>query len=165
MKRFHAVALFLLVPTFFSTAISVPSLAQELSQSPKNQMLTISDAYIRTMPPGQTVTAAFLRVANTSDIDCKILLATSELTNRIEFHEHVHSGGMMKMREKKTVSVDAGQIVDFSPGALHLMIFNVKAPLVEGNTTKFELQTDRCGDYPVELDTRSPLRPKMKDHH
>ncbi|MBT5071417.1 MAG: hypothetical protein HOM60_04665, partial [Porticoccaceae bacterium] len=57
MKRFHAVALFLLVPTFFSTAISVPSLAQELSQSPKNQMLTISDAYIRTMPPGQTVTA------------------------------------------------------------------------------------------------------------
>jgi copper(I)-binding protein len=72
---------------------------------------------------------------------------------------------MMKMREKKTVSVDAGQIVDFSPGALHLMIFNVKAPLVEGNTTKFELQTDRCGDYPVELDIRSPLRPKMKDHH
>ena len=165
MKRFHVVALFLLVPTFFSAAISVSSMAQESSQPLKNQMLTISDAYIRTMPPGQTVTAAFLRVANTSDMDCKILLATSELTNRIEFHEHVHSGGMMKMRQRKAVTIDAGQIVDFVPGALHLMVFNVKASLVEGNTAKFELQTDHCGNYSVELDIRSPLRPKMKDHH
>ena len=78
--------------------------------------LSVTNAYIRTMPPGQTKTAGFLSVTNNGALSCQLTSAKSSLSSRIEFHEHQHSQGMMRMRPVAAVVVPPGETVVFAPG-------------------------------------------------
>ncbi|MDC0172478.1 copper chaperone PCu(A)C [Gammaproteobacteria bacterium] len=143
--------------------ICSPSWAAETVLPTKQQSLTLAGGYLRTMPPGQTVTAGFLIATNYGEVDCQIVSAQSPLAERIEFHAHLHADGMMQMRPMKTVMVAAGKTIRFEPGALHLMFFNVNKRLVDGQTVPLQLNTDNCGSHSLTLDIRSVLRPMM-DH-
>ena len=97
------------------------------------------------------------------EVDCQIVSAQSPLTERIEFHTHLHADGMMQMRPTKKVMVAAGTTIRFEPGALHLMFFNVNKRLIDGQTEPLQLNTDNCGSHSLTLNIRSVLRPMM-DH-
>lgn len=128
----------------------------------------VSNAYIRTMPPGRTTTAGFLVVTNNSDQNCQLIGAKSSLSNRLEFHEHQHMQGMMKMRQVATLAVPAGETIVFEPGALHIMMFNIDAELRAGDITQMQLITDQCGSISFDAEVRSLLaKPKKMEamHH
>jgi copper(I)-binding protein len=126
--------------------------------------LNVTDAYLRTMPPGQRVTAGFLTISNNGNEDCQILSATSPFSERIEFHQHLHANGRMQMRPLAQVLVTAGKTVKFSPGGLHLMFFDVTKPLVENEILPMRLLTDYCGTYLVNLQIRNLLQRPMMEH-
>jgi copper(I)-binding protein len=125
--------------------------------------LHIKDAYLRTMPPGQSVTAGFMTVMNHGQDNCSITAAASPIAERVEFHEHLYKDGIMQMRPLAAVAVNAGETVKFVSGGLHLMFFGVIQPLRTGQTTTLTLQTDHCGDYGLELSIKSLMK-SMMDH-
>lgn len=127
--------------------------------------LSVNNAYIRTMPPGQTMTAGFLTVTNNSLKRCQLLSGTSSISPRIEFHEHQHAQGMMQMRQVDSVVVAAGQTVTFSPGALHLMLYEIDEPLVAGDTTQMEIASDQCGAISFTAEIRSLIQKPMTGMH
>ena len=127
-------------------------------------VLNVTDAYIRTMPPGQRVTAGFLTISNDGAEDCQILSATSSFSERIEFHQHLHADGMMQMRPLAQVLVTAGETVKFSPGGLHLMLFDVAKPLVVNAIVPIRLLTDHCGTLLVNFQIRNLLQRPMMEH-
>ncbi len=141
----------------FLIAISV-NLASETSG---DQSLQFHDAYIRAMPPGQNVTAAFMTVVNQGNLDCLITSATSSNAERIEFHQHQHTDGIMQMRPLAVVGVEAGETVAFVSGGLHIMLFGVDRPLQEGESADLQLRTHACGDYELTLSVKSLLQPAM----
>jgi copper(I)-binding protein len=138
--------------------------AEEVGILIKAESLKIEHSYLRSMPPGQSVTAAFLTVTNQSKIDCLIVSSRSPLTSRIEFHQHQHVNDMMQMRPIESVLVGAGKTVRFEPGGLHLMLFNMEKLLRPGHKAQLELLTDKCGNYAVTLDIRSVLEPVLMEH-
>ena len=109
--------------------------------APESGALTVTDAYIRTMPPGRTVTAGFLSITNSGNQACQILSAESPLSDRLEFHEHLHSDGMMRM------------------------LFNIQQPLVTGENTPLLLNTDQCGSLQVNAEIRSLVAKPMGGMH
>jgi len=137
----------------------------QASEQLRPKALLFSDGYLRTMPPGQKVTAAFISVTNVGDEDCRLISLDSSLSDRVEFHQHQHIDGMMKMRPMTSVLVAAGNTVVFKPGAFHIMFFNVGDPLTAGHKTQLTLGTDQCGDYSPELEIRSLVKSKIMDHH
>lgn len=142
-----------------------PALAQAAAPTADVQ---VSDAYIRTMPPGRTTTAGFLAVTNNSGQSCQLLGATSTVSKRLEFHEHQHMQGMIKMRPVSMVVVPAGETVVFEPGALHIMLFNIDAEIQAGDITQMQLITDQCGSISFDAEVRSLLaKPKKMEgmHH
>ena len=139
-----------------------PLWSDELALQVNEGALILGKGYLRTMPPGQKVTAGFLTATNNSNVDCRIVSAESPLTERIEFHAHLHADGMIQMRPMKTVVVASGKTVRFEPGALHLMFFNINTRLVDGQTVPLQLNTDNCGSHSLILDIRSVLRPMME---
>ena len=144
----------------------VTSLPAKAAANPESsEFLQISDGYLRALPPGQTITAGFLKVRNMSDRGCEITSAKSSITDRVEFHEHLHSNGMMRMRPRARVSVPAGETVDFKPGSLHLMLFDIKPEIEELPDTFITLQTDQCGSYKFPLRIKSLIPSKTKEHH
>jgi len=127
--------------------------------------LSVNNAYIRTMPPGQTTTAGFLTVTNNSLKPCQLLSGTSSISPRIEFHQHQHVQGMMQMRKVDTVLVAAGQTVTFSPGALHIMLFEIATTLTVGEITQMEIASDQCGAISFTAEIRSLIQKPMTGMH
>jgi len=122
--------------------------------------LSAEGAYIRAMPPGQQITAAFLKLVNSGDQDCQITGGSSPIATDLQIHEHQHSNGMMRMRPLQSVAVEAGQSLLFEPGQLHLMLFGIKESLVPGEQQEFTLTTENCGSIVVAAEVRSLFKKK-----
>ena len=122
--------------------------------------LYAEQAYIRAMPPGQQITAAFLKLVNSTDRACVITGGSSPIASDLQIHEHQRSDGMMKMRPLESVTIEAGQSLLFKPGQLHLMLFGLQTPLVPGQQQVLALTTENCGSVLVEAEVRSLFNKK-----
>lgn len=120
--------------------------------------LLVSEAYIRGLPPGQTVTAAFMTIRNGYDHDCRLLGADTPVADRAELHQHSHQGGVMSMRRVPGLSIPAGSQVNLKPGGYHLMLFGLKTPLVDGEAYPLSLLFETCPDVQLNVPVRDVLR-------
>ena len=157
MRTFVTFLAFLAVPFITYVPLSV---AQSTD-------LQVSDAYIRTMPPGRTTTAGFLAVTNNGEQTCEITGFESPLSRRVEMHEHLHADGMMRMRPVTgTLALTAGETLIFKPGGLHIMLFNIGSTLSVGDVTQLQLNTDQCGSIEFTATIRSlAAKPMAGKHH
>jgi copper(I)-binding protein len=99
--------------------------------------LSVVDAWSRAMPPVSRVGAAYLTINNDSAKPTELVGISSEMAERVEIHTHEMDGGMMRMRQLESLSVEAGGSVIFKPHGMHLMLFELKGALESGK--KFEL--------------------------
>ena len=129
--------------------------------------LNVSDAYVRSMPPGRTTTAGFLTVTNNGEQACEITGFESPLSRRVEMHQHLHADGMMRMRPVTgTLALTAGETLIFKPGGLHIMLFNIGSTLSVGDVTQLQLNTDQCGSIEFTATIRSlAAKPMAGKHH
>lgn len=97
------------------------------------------DAYIRALPPGQTVTAAFMRVHNLSERERHLVEVRAPFAERAEIHEHSHHQGMMRMRRVMDVRLPAQTELAFKPGGYHIMVLGVRGKLDPGQKLPLEL--------------------------
>ena len=119
-------------------ALLVAGLGVAEAQAP----LTASGAWVREPVPGRPVTAAFVVLENTGATDIQVVSAASDAAGTVELHEMVRSGDMMKMAPVKGIVVPAKGKVELKPGGLHMMLFELKKPLKEGDTINLTLTTD-----------------------
>jgi periplasmic copper chaperone A len=120
--------------------------------------LTVSDAYIRGLPPGQTVTAAFMTLNNRLDQECRLVGAASPIASSAEIHAHTHHNGAMSMRPVEEVALPAGETVSFEPGGYHLMLFGLQNSLSDGEEYRVTLFFEGCPEVVVTMPVRSVLR-------
>ncbi len=130
--------------------------------------VSVTDPYVRLMPPGQNVTAAFMVFKNADDKDHKVVKADNPISQVTELHTHVNEDGMMKMRQLKDIEIKAGGAATLQPGSLHLMLINLKQTPKEGDnvpiTVTFEDGSSKKFDAPVrKMQTMSPA-PMHMDH-
>ena len=126
--------------------------------SPLHAEIQVDDAYIRGLPPGQTVTAAFFHLSNQSDKSCELIGASSPVAGQAEIHAHSHHNGMMKMRRVDAVDLPAGETFVFKPGGYHLMLLGVQQPLVDGDNYPVTLFFRGCPEQTINAEVRSVLR-------
>jgi hypothetical protein len=119
--------------------------------------LVVEDGYIRGLPPGQKVTAAFMTLRNPGAQDVILTSASSPVAEKLEFHQHSHEGGMMRMREVEQLLVPAAGELRLSPGNLHLMLFGLRQVLREGDTVALELCAADAACQTIELPVVSVL--------
>ncbi len=98
-----------------------------------NESIAVDGAYIRGLPPGQTVTAAFMTLNNPLAQDCRLVDAASPIASSAEIHAHSHHNGTMSMRPVDSVKIPAGESFSLEPGGYHLMLFGLKEDLREGD--------------------------------
>ncbi len=104
--------------------------------------IVLVEGYVRGMPPGQAVTAAFMTLRNTGEGEVVLTSASSPVADKLEFHQHSHEGGMMRMRRIDELRVPAGGELQLAPGHLHLMLIDLLQPLNEGDSVPIELCSD-----------------------
>ncbi len=124
--------------------------------------VTVSDAYIRGLPPGQTVTAAFMTLTNNANHACQLVGASSPIASKAELHAHFHENGRMSMRPVDEVVVAAGESVSLKPGGYHLMLFGLQSSLKDGEKYELTLLFKGCPELNLKVPVRSVLHEK---HH
>ena len=84
--------------------------------------LAVEDAWVRALPPTQSVTAGYLVVTNRGDDTVRIVGAAASGAGRAELHESRAEDGAMRMVPVAVLPLAPGESASFEPGGLHLML-------------------------------------------
>ncbi len=101
--------------------------------------VTVSDPYVRAMPPGQPTSLAFMGITNNSDKDIVLLDAEGTVAKKVELHTHTMKNGMMHMHRVDKIDLPAGKTVMLESGGLHVMLMGLKQDLKPGDEVSLEL--------------------------
>lgn len=112
------------------------STTQLIAESEPQGDLQINNAWVRAMPPGSMMTAAYARITNTTARDMEITAFSSPQYRSVSLHQTVvDENGVSKMEEIPQLVIAAGQTVVLEPGGKHLMLMAA----VDGNPTKVNI--------------------------
>jgi copper(I)-binding protein len=142
MTRLHVFA-----AAFALSLVATSALAQEI----KAGDLTIEKPWARATPKGAEVGAAYVEIRNAGGEADKLTGGSADFAN-VEIHEMSMQGNVMKMQELKDgLAIPAHGDVKLAPGGYHLMLTDLKHPLVKGETAKVTLTFERAGAVTVEF--------------
>src|SRR5260370_557543 len=107
----------------------------------------VTAAWARATPGQSKIGAAYLTIE--SSVADRIVSAASPVAARAEMHTHTTEGGVMKMRQVDGVPLTPGSPTVLKPGGLHIMLIDLKAPLVEGQSFLLALTLEKAGEVDV----------------
>jgi copper(I)-binding protein len=115
------------------------------------QVLQIREGYVREMPPGQSTSAAYMKLINTGARPIGIVAATSDSAGSAELHAQNQRGAMQKMTRVTRLEVPPrGQTV-LTPGGQHLMLINLKRSFRAGDQIGITLLDEEGKSYSAML--------------
>lgn len=111
--------------------------SQAKEPSTQQPLIIVSDAWMRPTNPGQEVGAAYMTLLSKQDIS--IVGVESSVTDSVEVHSMSMENGVMRMRMLENFELKAGKPYKLSPGGFHLMLFDLKKPMIVGEQVSFTL--------------------------
>ena len=136
--------------------VTIPALAKD--------SIVVENGYVRATIPGTQVSAAYMDLLNKSDKNKTLIGVEGAISERIEIHEHVMADGMMKMRQRENLVIEANNRTVLQPSGYHLMIFNLTSPLKPGQTVHITLLFSDGSKQHVPLPVQSIKRKKNSNH-
>jgi periplasmic copper chaperone A len=108
-------------------------------------------AWIRTPPPGAKNAAGYVVLTNAGKGADTLTGASSPVADMVMLHRSYEEGGMAKMDHVEALPLPAGMTATLKPGAHHLMIMGLKAPLADGAAVPITLRFERSGERQVQF--------------
>ncbi|NOT72947.1 MAG: copper chaperone PCu(A)C [Hyphomicrobium sp.] len=127
-------------------AFAGPGVAHEVT----NKGVTVAHPWARATPGGATVGAAFMEIRTGAGVTDRLVSASSPVAGRVEVHTHIMEGGVMKMRRVDALELKPGESRILKPMGDHVMFFDLKQPLKEGDLVKIQLNFAKAGMLEVE---------------
>lgn len=155
MKRIYLFSLLLLC-SFISFFGITASLSEK--QSPQ---IVVEHAYVRASIPGTSHSSSYMEIENIRETKLTLLSVSSNISPRIEIHQHTMIDGMMRMRKLNSLEVKAKARVKLQPSGLHLMIFDVKKPLVSKQNVELTLNFSNNVSVTVKAPIYSPSQERL----
>ena len=115
--------------------------------------LTIEDPWTRPVPDASPNAAFFMTIRNATDVDDRLVAASSPACGAIEFHISSMQDGVMSMSEVPggEILLPAGADVVLEPGGLHLMCIGKTTSMVAGESHDLTLQTAMGTEFRLEV--------------
>ncbi len=129
----------------------------ELRAKESTQVVSVKDAWIRTALPVQRTSALYFTLQNRGENAVKLLDVETSLANNTMFHTTIEEDGVAKMRHRASVSIDAGEVVVFEPGGLHVMLMGLNHPVSEGKKVEVMLHFDDGLSQRIDVEIKSSL--------
>ena len=141
------------------TATIVSTLAAALASAPawaQTAAVKVEGAWARASVQGQKGTGAFMRL--TAQEGARLVRAESPAAGVTEVHEMKMEGDVMRMRAIEALDLPQGVAVDLKPGGYHLMLQQLKAPLVKDSQVPVTLVFKDAKGAVSRLSLQLPVR-------
>jgi len=140
-----------------------------------NAPIAVEDAWARVSPAGVTMGAAYFKITSENDDSLIGVSVSTDIADHAEIHEVVHSmdmsdesmgmsdesmdmsddemhDGAMSMQQIDSLELPAGSPVRLAPGGYHIMLIDLAAPLVAGETFELTLDFATADDLTVSVE-------------
>ena len=97
----------------------------------------IEDGWARATVQGQKATGAFMKL--TAPQATRLVAVSTPVAGVAEVHEMKMNNGVMSMRALPALDLPANQAVELKPGSYHLMLMDLKAPLMKDSSVALTL--------------------------
>jgi hypothetical protein len=119
--------------------------------------VTVSEAWVRATVPQQKATGAFMKLRSVQA--ARLVEVRTDAAGRSELHEMAMNGQMMRMRQVPGIALPAGQTVNLASGGFHVMLFDLKRQLKEGESVELTLVVEDAAKKRQELKVAAPVKP------
>jgi copper(I)-binding protein len=134
-----------------ATLFAAPACAEEI----KAGDLVITQAWSRATPGGAKIGGGYLTIENKGTSPDRLIGGSGEVSDKIEVHEMAMNNGVMTMRPlDKGLTIEPGKTVKLAPGGYHLMLFDLKGPLKQGDKVPVTLEFEKAGKVKLSLDVQ-----------
>lgn len=131
--------------------LAAPAYAQEV----KAGDLVITQTWSRATPGGAKVAGGYLTIENKGATADRLIGGSGDVAGKIEVHEMAMNNGVMTMRPLDNgLTIDPGKTVKLAPGGNHLMFFDLKQPLKQGDKVPVTLEFEKAGKVSVSFDVQ-----------
>ena len=127
----------LATPAFDQNILAVKPLPSA-SQAGLAAPVKVEGAWVRATVTGQKSSGAYMRI--TASAATRLLGVSSPVAGLAEVHEMKMTGNVMTMREAAPIDLPGGKTVDFKSGGYHLMLMDLKQPLLSGSSIPLTLK-------------------------
>ncbi len=112
--------------------------------------LEVSGAWARASIGTSRPGAAYFAVTNTGDApDSLVAIASPAAAMPMIHATAVSDAGVARMEPVPTLEIPPGETVTLAPGGMHVMLMNLSAPLVEGQTLPLTLTFEKAGTVEI----------------
>ena len=81
------------------------------------------------------------------------------MAGRAELHEMAMDGQTMRMRRVESIALPAGKMVNLASGGYHVMLFDLKRQLKEGESVALSLQVQDAAGKRQDVKVSVPVKP------
>lgn len=126
--------------------------------------VSLSEGYVRAVPPGQMNSAAFMQLENKNDRNVALVSAKSPASEVVELHTHSNNNGVMQMRQVEKFDIPAQGKLSLQPGGHHVMLIGLKRGLNEGVQVEVTLEFSDQTSATVSLPVKKVMAGKQMGH-
>lgn len=139
----------------FTCAFAIAALCVAVSAQAhefKLQSLSMKHPWTRATAPTAKTGGVFMTIVNDGTEDDALIGASSpELAGKIELHTHLEESGVMRMRPVPQIDIPAHGKTELKPGSFHVMLIDLKKPLIKGELLPLTLHFKKSGQVKVEV--------------
>ena len=115
----------------------------------------VSGAWARATTSSAKVGGVFLTLKASGTAD-RVVSVSTPVAEKVELHETVSEGGVMKMREAPRLVVSPGEATVLRPGGYHMMLLGLKKPLNRGESFPVTLTFEKAPPVTATVTVQAP---------
>jgi copper(I)-binding protein len=106
--------------------------------------ISLGDAWARATMTAAQAGAIYVTITDHGEPD-RLIGASTPVAGKAELHQSIRDGNVMKMRPVAALAVTPAAPTALSPGGYHIMLTELKKPLVSGQTFPLTLTFEKAG--------------------
>jgi periplasmic copper chaperone A len=118
-------------------------------------------AWARATPGGAKAAAVYLTLVNMGTADDRLVSVSTTVAGKATLHRTTTQDGVTRMRPVASLDVKPGTPVELKPGGYHIMLTDLKGPLVAGQSFSLSLTFEKAGmiDVTAEVEKAGAMKP------
>ena len=119
--------------------------------------VTVSDPWIRATVPAQKTAGAFMQLRSAKAT--RLVDVQTPVAGRAEVHQMAMEGQTMRMQKVDGIDLPAGQTVNLASGGYHVMLFDLKQQLKDGEQVPLTLTFVGADKKRESVTVQVPVKP------
>lgn len=127
--------------------------------------IEISNAFIKALPPGTSVTSITFDLKNNTKKDIILKSVNGTFADAFEIHTMSMKNSTMQMKKVDQIVLKKQSTTELKSGGYHIMVFDPKSNIVDEKEYSLTLHFEKRKDLVIKIIGKKPFEDTNHEHH